>query len=108
LYAAAPCDNANVLGKNEGFLREVRLTRERVPDFEQYPYSIPAVRTLETLKLDPRVTILAGENGTGKSTLVEAIAVLAGFNPEGGTKNSPTLTSRRNPRSSITSSSSAA
>jgi predicted ATPase len=28
-----------------------------------------------------------GENGTGKSTLLEAIAIAFGFNPEGGTKN---------------------
>jgi predicted ATPase len=79
LYAEEPCDNAGVLGKNEGFIREVRLLRDHVDDFEKYPYSIPAIRTLEVLKLDPRVTILAGENGSGKSTLIEAIAVLAGF-----------------------------
>jgi len=33
------------------------------------------------------VTVLVGENGTGKSTLIEAVAVALGFNPEGGTKN---------------------
>ena len=33
------------------------------------------------------VTVLVGENGVGKSTLVEAIAVALGFNPEGGTVN---------------------
>jgi predicted ATPase len=33
------------------------------------------------------VTFLAGDNGTGKSTLIEAIAVAAGFNPEGGSTN---------------------
>jgi predicted ATPase len=33
------------------------------------------------------VTFLVGENGTGKSTLIEAIAVAAGFNPEGGSQN---------------------
>ncbi len=39
------------------------------------------------LDLAPGVTFLVGENGTGKSTLVEAIAVAAGFNPEGGSQN---------------------
>ena len=34
-----------------------------------------------------RVTFFIGENGTGKSTLLEAIAVKAGFNAEGGSKN---------------------
>lgn len=55
--------------------------------FDRYPFSIPSVRTLKTLKLDPKVTFLVGENGSGKSTLIEAIAMAAGFNAEGGTKN---------------------
>ena len=33
------------------------------------------------------LNVFVGENGTGKSTLLEAIAVASGFNPEGGTKN---------------------
>jgi len=37
--------------------------------------------------LHPNVTFLIGENGTRKSTLLEAIAVEYGFNPEGGSKN---------------------
>lgn len=69
------------------FLRGVRLERERVPSFEQYPFSIPALRDLDELALDPKVTCLVGENGSGKSTLIEAIAIAAGFNAEGGTKN---------------------
>jgi predicted ATPase len=69
------------------FLRSVRLEREGVPDFEKYPFSIPAVRGLETLELHPRVTFFVGENGSGKSTLVEGIAVAAGFNAEGGSRN---------------------
>jgi len=53
---------------------------------EAYLAEIPAVRALldEPLRLDPRVTFLVGENGSGKSTLVEAIAVAAKMNPEGG------------------------
>ncbi|TCC46427.1 AAA family ATPase [Kribbella capetownensis] len=51
-----------------------------------WPHTIPAVRQLLTdgLDLDPGVTFLVGENGTGKSTLVEAIAVAYGLSPEGG------------------------
>ena len=70
-----------------GFLREIVLLRERVGDFTVYPYSIPAVGKLDRLRLDPAVTILIGENGSGKSTVIEAIAILAGLNPEGGTRN---------------------
>lgn len=66
---------------------EVRLKREQVPSFDAYPFSLPVVRHLDILPLHPSVTFLVGENGTGKSTLLEAIAVACGFNPEGGTRN---------------------
>jgi predicted ATPase len=69
------------------FLRSVALLRDEVADFGAYPFSSPAVRTLDTLDLDPEVTFLVGENGSGKSTLIEAIAVAAGLNPEGGSSN---------------------
>ena len=64
-----------------GFLRSVSLLGEEVPDFGVYPYSIPAIRNLDTLELDPGVTFLVGPNGSGKSTLVEAIAVAAASTP---------------------------
>lgn len=69
------------------YLLEIRLLRDKVPSFDVYPYSLPAVRHLTTLALHPAVTFIIGENGTGKSTLLEAIAVAWGFNPEGGTRN---------------------
>ena len=69
------------------FLLSVSILRDRVKSFDRYPFSIPCVRSLKTLKLDPKVTFLVGDNGSGKSTLIEAIAVAAGFNAEGGTKN---------------------
>jgi len=69
------------------YLRSVRLERDTIDSFDDYPFSIPAVRHLRELKLDPKCTFLVGDNGTGKSTLIEAIAVAAGFNAEGGTKN---------------------
>jgi predicted ATPase len=49
-----------------------------------WPWTVPVLRSLERLDLHPGVTFLVGENGTGKSTLVEGIAVAAGFPPEGG------------------------
>lgn len=69
------------------FLRSISLKRERIPSYEQYPFSIPAVRELDSLEFHPDVTFLVGENGAGKSTLVEAIALALGFGAEGGTRN---------------------
>jgi len=69
------------------FIQSVNLLRERVPSFEQYPFSIPAIRHLDRIEIHPRVTFFAGENGTGKSTLLEAIAAVEGINVEGGSRN---------------------
>lgn len=48
---------------------------------------IRSLKAMDRLNFKKRVTILVGENGIGKSTLIEAIAVSQGFNPEGGTIN---------------------
>jgi predicted ATPase len=69
------------------FLLELRLRREEVASFDQYPFVLPAVRALDTFIPHPKVTFLVGENGTGKSTLLEAIAVALGLNAEGGSRN---------------------
>ncbi len=53
---------------------------------EGYSLSLPAVRALSGIEFAP-VTVLVGDNGTGKSTVVEALAVAAGFNAEGGSRN---------------------
>jgi predicted ATPase len=55
-----------------------------------YLRGLPVVRHLQKmgeLPISRRVTFFVGENGVGKSTLIEAIAVSMGFNPEGGTIN---------------------
>lgn len=69
------------------YLRAVTLLRDRIPSFEKYPFNLPAVSTLDQLDFHPKVTYIVGENGMGKSTLLEAIAAALGFNPEGGTMN---------------------
>src|SRR5439155_12338734 len=45
------------------------------------------VQRMGELALHPKVTFFVGDNGCGKSTLIEAIAIAAGFNPEGGSKS---------------------
>ena len=52
-----------------------------------YLRHIPALKGLDSIDFSSPVTFFVGENGTGKSTLLEAVAVAYGFNPEGGTKN---------------------
>ncbi|HZN98189.1 MAG TPA: AAA family ATPase [Gemmatimonadales bacterium] len=69
------------------FVKALKLKRSQVPSFKEYPFSIPAIHHLEELRLGLPVTFFIGENGTGKSTLLEAIAVCAGFNAEGGSRN---------------------
>src|SRR5258706_10545129 len=69
------------------FLDAVRLERDRVQNFNEYPFNIPAVRHLRRLEIHPAITFFIGENGSGKSTLLEAIATKYGFNAEGGSKN---------------------
>ena len=69
------------------FLSSISLKREKIENPNAYPFSIPCVKALERIDFHPDVTFLVGENGTGKSTLLEAIAVAWGFNAEGGTKN---------------------
>ena len=64
------------------------VQKQYQPDGEEaYLDFIPAIRTLTELKLTRPITFFAGENGSGKSSLLEAIAAAYGFNPEGGSKN---------------------
>lgn len=72
---------------------EAQFLRREGWDEGAYPFNLPVVRSLHSLKFHPRVTFLVGENGSGKSTLIEALAVAWGFNAEGGSRNF-TFTSR--------------
>jgi predicted ATPase len=65
----------------------LELLAERIPDANVYPYVLPAVRNLKKLEFHPAVTFLVGENGSGKSTILEAVAAEYGLNPEGGSRN---------------------
>jgi predicted ATPase len=77
------------MAKPEPFIRRVEVPDRDAVDPGAFPWSLPAVAELAEagLPLDPAVTFLVGENGSGKSTLIEAFAVAAGLNPEGGSSN---------------------
>jgi predicted ATPase len=70
-------------------VRRVQRHPEAEYDPVGWPYTVPAVAQLlrEGLDLAPGVTFLVGENGAGKSTVVEAVATAAGLNAEGGSRN---------------------
>ena len=71
---------------NELLIQSLSIDWNRI---EQHSYlrKIDAIKNLEELVFEKNIVFLVGENGTGKSTLLEALAVAYGFNPEGGTKN---------------------
>ncbi|MBQ7034495.1 MAG: AAA family ATPase [Clostridia bacterium] len=70
------------------YISEIRL--KGMPDQSSYLHHLPAVQYLaaqKRLEFSSNITFFVGENGTGKSTLLEAIAVAYGFNAEGGSRN---------------------
>ena len=70
------------------FIKEILF--EGAIEKDSYLANIPSVRYLEEnrrLPITHDITIFVGENGTGKSTLMEAVAVACGFNAEGGSRN---------------------
>ena len=73
--------------ENNNFIQQVRFELPEGKEGKQYPFSIPAVRACREMNLEAPVTIFTGENGSGKSTILEAIAVAAGLNAEGGSQN---------------------
>jgi predicted ATPase len=68
------------------FLKNIRIDKEKVEP-GQFPFTIPILSKGLDLDITSNVTFLVGENGTGKSTLLEAIADGCGFNLAGGNRN---------------------
>jgi predicted ATPase len=68
------------------YLRRIWLDPSRIEDRAAYPFCLPFLRHDFELAFDRPITIIVGENGTGKSTLLEGIAVLAGYDEAGGGK----------------------
>ncbi len=68
-------------------VKVISLERDRIESFDQYPFNIEVVKKFHELKFKSPVTFFVGENGIGKSTFIEAIAVALGLPAEGGTEN---------------------
>jgi predicted ATPase len=68
------------------YLRKIWLDAAKVSDPAQYPFCLPLFRNGFELHFDKPITIIVGENGTGKSTLLEGIGSFAGYDEAGGGK----------------------
>jgi predicted ATPase len=67
------------------YLKRIWIDEDEALDRTAYPFCLPMFREPGfELEFNTPVTIIVGENGTGKSTLLEGIAVLAGFDEAGG------------------------
>ncbi len=74
--------------KSNLYINKIYMSKE-IPE-HNYLQDLPVVKNLKKsggISFQKPVTFLVGENGVGKSTLIEGIAVAMGFNPEGGTIN---------------------
>ncbi len=74
------------IGMPAPYLRRIWLDPSRIDDRAAYPFCLPFLHDDFELSFDQSITIIVGENGTGKSTLLEGIAVLAGYDEAGGGK----------------------
>lgn len=68
------------------YIRDISIDWDKI-DPNSYLHDIRSIKKSEHLKLDKNITFFVGENGSGKSTFLEGVAVAYGLNPEGGTKN---------------------
>lgn len=69
------------------YIKRLNLKSETIPSYDSFPFDLPVIRQFKEILFHPNVTYIVGENGMGKSTLLEGIAIKYGFNPEGGTLN---------------------
>ncbi len=72
--------------KKQPFLSYITFYNQNIVS-DEYPFNLPFLKDGLEIKLEKNVTFLVGENGSGKSTILEAIASKIGFNPSGGGRN---------------------
>ncbi len=68
------------------YVKSVNIEYTKIPK-NDYISKLNVVKNIKKLKFNKPVTFFVGENGLGKSTLIEAIATKWGFNAEGGSRN---------------------
>ncbi len=72
---------------NQPLLCSATISLDEQVNFAQHPFCLPLIKNTKNIPFSKRVTFFVGENGAGKSTILEAIAHKIGFGPEGGSKN---------------------
>ncbi len=82
-----PLKKKNVKMLDGPILDKITTHFDDTINFDQYPFSLPLIKNLGEIECKTQVTFFVGENGSGKSTILEAIAQHIGFGPEGGSKN---------------------
>ena len=73
--------------KNNLIVKKITIDRDKIENFDEYPFNIEIVKNFKELNFKAPVTFFVGENGVGKSTFIEALAVALGLPAEGGTQN---------------------
>lgn len=69
------------------YLQKIELLQDKIEDRAVYPFNLPIIENFKELTFHKDVTFIIGENGVGKSTLIEAIAIILNLNAEGGSRN---------------------
>ena len=82
------------------FIDKISINRDKINSFDEYPFNIEIIKDFNELNFTEPVIFFIGENGTGKSTFLEAIAIAMGLNAEGGIQNFNFVT--KNTSSSLT------
>ena len=72
------------LTEDTQYIRSAYLKKELISSCDHFPFNLPVVQNFQELFFHPNVMHIVGENGIGKSILLEGIAIAFGFNPEGG------------------------
>ena len=73
--------------QNNLYLQALYINWDEIKNKDEYPFNINAIKDTKEVKFKKNVTFLVGENGSGESTFLEAIAIKYGLNPEGGSSS---------------------
>jgi len=68
------------------YLKSIEINSEGFPARDHFPFNVKVFQETRQIDISSPITFFAGENGSGKSALLDAIARRGGFLPWGGSK----------------------